>query len=89
MRPKQGAFDSKNLDEQLNYLAQHQITTGMLLLGNPGKNPFYQETAWLICINSRSRPLFFLLIGLHARITEASDGIVQHQHPVQGFTGRG
>ncbi len=35
---KQGAFDWKNLDEQLGYLSQHQITTGGLLLGSPSWN---------------------------------------------------
>ena len=35
---KRGAFDWKNLDEQLNYLTQHRITTGGLLLGSPAWN---------------------------------------------------
>lgn len=35
---KQGTFDWRNLDEQLDYLAQHHITTGGLFLGSPGWN---------------------------------------------------
>ncbi len=38
VEPKEGAFDWRNLDAQLDYLALHQITTGGLLLGSPQWN---------------------------------------------------
>lgn len=38
VEPQQGTFDWRNLDQQLDYLAQHHIRTGGLLLGSPGWN---------------------------------------------------